>query len=409
MKKRLAMFLGIATVAAIAIVLGKVIGQETNIFGANNDLDTPDGYWDLDEREAILSRIVSSEDYDYLPNDDGTATIMKYTGDADRLTIPSEIDEYRVTGIGTEAFGNQKLKSVSIPDSIRIIDELAFYECEITESLQIPENITIGHYAFNCASLPSAVVIPAGTTVEKYAFSYCKAMARVCIDPGSVLKDHAFVYCNDLTLVVCGDGCRLETEAFHSCQSIETIFLCGDVRAEAKMFDECGDIEVTAGENYETLKQSALDGSWSGRGNASPKDKPEKAETEQSPAKELKTGDYLYQAFGNEKLADIKEEPPVKLTFHVDQEGNGKTATLTEGDALDHAVELFCAIQVGEVVDVFYTDSYNGIGFTWEDGSGTYIILTQDYLEYSVHSYELEHLDEFWSFCADYLEADNYE
>ena len=135
-----------------------------------------------------------------------------------------------------------------------------------------------------------------------------------------------------------------------------------------------------------------------------------KTETELPPAHVPQRGEYLFQALGDEKLANIQEEPPVELSFHVDQGGYGRTATFKEGDTLDQAVELFCAIRIGEESGEWVTDNYNWISLTWEDGSYTDISLNLSNLEYGIHStlhtYELENLDAFWSYCAEYLEDD---
>ena len=61
--------------------------------------------------------------------------------------------------------------------------------------------------------------------------------------------------------------------------------------------------------------------------------------------------------------------------------------------------------------DFFKSTEYNSkIGFTWEDGSHSGISLNLNNLEYFVHStphtYVLENLGAFWSYCADYLEED---
>ena len=138
-----------------------------------------------------------------------------------------------------------------------------------------------------------------------------------------------------------------------------------------------------------------------------------KTETELPPAHVPEKGEYPYQALGDDKLANIKVEPPAELSFHVDQGGYGRTARFKEGEALDKAVELLCAIRIGEESDEWVTDNYNGIGLEWGDGSYTGISLNLSNLEYWVHTtphtYELEHLDEFWDYCADYLKDDTVQ
>ncbi|MBO7709169.1 MAG: leucine-rich repeat domain-containing protein [Lachnospiraceae bacterium] len=332
--------------------------------------------------------IISSAGYDYSINEDKkTITIVRYTGDEEAVGIPSEIDDYQVTEIGAEAFRYRKLKSVSFPETVRKIGLQAFEYCTISDDLLLPENAGIMDNAFSYATLPAAVTIPAGTTVEKCAFSYCQALENVFIEPGVVVRGRGFGYCDDLALVICADGSRLEKNAFEYCRGLEKVILCGSVEAPENAFYDCSEPEMTAAKEseFDTLKASAA---------------------EHIPQK----GEYLYQALGDENLEKIKEEPPAELSFHVDQGGYGRTATFTEGEALDRAVELLCGIRIGEESGEWVTDNYNGIYLTWKDGSYTGISLNLRNLEHSVHStlhtYELENLDEFWSYAADYLTED---
>ena len=479
-----------------------------------------------DMADSAAPEIITSGDYDYSVSD-GTATIVKYNGDEVTVEIPSEIDGHPVVEVGAEAFRYRKLKSVSFSDGIRIIGQQAFEYCEITDSLRLPENVTISDNAFSYAKLPTAVTIPAGATVAKCAFSYCKAMGRVVIEAGATIKSRAFEYCDDLEWMVCADGNHLEKGAFGYCRKMKQAILCGNVETDEKSFSNCGKIEVASAEagEYDALKQSALDGSLGsspdGQTDSSPNEAKEKVleiinspatlegvtvslekatavkdhdperytysfsgtlenntdegimqviytfalidengeeyrsfgevydgedsalpphtkidfihdgirwgpqsvpsavkigissvktESELPPAHLPKAGEYLYQTLGNEKLANILNEKPVELSFHVDQGGYGRTATFQAGAALDKAVELFCAMKIGAESGEWVTDNYNWISFTWEDGSHTGISLNLNNLEYSVHStphtYTLENLDAFWSYCAGYLEED---
>ena len=133
-------------------------------------------------------------------------------------------------------------------------------------------------------------------------------------------------------------------------------------------------------------------------------------ETQLPPAKLPQSGDFLYKALDDEKLADIKNNLPVELSFHIDQGGYGRTATFSKGELLDRAVEKLCNIRIGEKVDEWVTDNYNWIRLVWEDGSETYISLNMRNLEYSAHSnmhtYRLDNLNDFWAFASDYLEED---
>ena len=134
-----------------------------------------------------------------------------------------------------------------------------------------------------------------------------------------------------------------------------------------------------------------------------------KTETELPPARIPQQGEYLFKVY-DEKLANIRKEPPVMLSFHVDQGGYGRTATFTKGEALKKAVELFCKIRIGEESRSSVTDNYNGIRLCWEDGTESLINLNLYDLEFEIHSmphsYHLEHLDDFWDYTSAFLEDD---
>ena len=45
-------------------------------------------------------------------------------------------------------------------------------------------------------------------------------------------------------------------------------------------------------------------------------------------------GEFLYRALNDEKLAAIREQPPVELAFHIDRGGFGQTAVFGPGEEL---------------------------------------------------------------------------
>jgi len=94
----------------------------------------------------------------YTVEKDGTLTIVGYTGDANSLKIPAEIDGKRVTSIGEGAFErNTNITIVTIPNSVTSIGSTAFWNCNSLSSITIPNSVTsIEWYAFrNCKSLTS--------------------------------------------------------------------------------------------------------------------------------------------------------------------------------------------------------------------------------------------------------------
>ena len=209
----------------------------------------------------VPPEIFTSGDYQYWISEDKESVIIAgYTGDEEEIEIPSELDGYPVSEIGYEAFGYQKMKSLSVPDSICCIEHRAFEYCVITDELQLPENVSIGIDAFSYAEMPRVVTVPAGAAAEKGAFSYCEKMELVLIGPDAVIKSRAFGYCDDLDQVVCGEGSRLEEKAFEYCEKLEKAVLCGETETDEDAFHLCGDAEVTEAEagEYDAWKQSGF-------------------------------------------------------------------------------------------------------------------------------------------------------
>ena len=87
-----------------------------------------------------------------------TIEIKEYIGDEENVEIPSYIGKKPVAAIGSNAFaGNTKLKQITIPENVFIIEDNAFEGCSNLESVTILGNqIRIGSTVFsNCCSLSS--------------------------------------------------------------------------------------------------------------------------------------------------------------------------------------------------------------------------------------------------------------
>ena len=100
-------------------------------------------------------------------------TITGYSGEEERLVIPSKIDGYAVTAIGDDAFVSDKIKEVVIPDGVTKIGWFAFQKCASLTSVTIPSSVTgIGYSAFPTATKSITIYCHKDSFAQKYAQSY---------------------------------------------------------------------------------------------------------------------------------------------------------------------------------------------------------------------------------------------
>ncbi|MDE6567930.1 MAG: leucine-rich repeat protein [Lachnospiraceae bacterium] len=129
-----------------------------------------------------------SGDYTYTISGN-KATITGYTGSSSVISIPSNIGEYTVTGIGYNAFkSNSVLKSIIFPNTITSIGGSAFQNCTALKTVTMSYNNTveyaasIGGNAFSgCTSLTDIWLSENVTSISDQAFSGCTALKKLTL------------------------------------------------------------------------------------------------------------------------------------------------------------------------------------------------------------------------------------
>ena len=122
------------------------------------------------------------------------------------LEIPSEIEGFPVTKIGEYAFMEcTSLAKITIPDSVKVIDDGAFWLCENLASIELGTGLThIGSNAFYSCDRIEKIEFPNSLeTIDSFAFQQCIKLKSVTI-PSSVTKigEGAFLDCHVLSEIL---------------------------------------------------------------------------------------------------------------------------------------------------------------------------------------------------------------
>lgn len=116
------------------------------------------------------------------------------------VVIPSSIDGLPVREIDSQAFANQeKITSVTIPDTVIKIKDRAFYACSALQKIKLPENLSfLGYSAFvNCRNLKSIDIPGTIHYIDDYTFEFCCDLKEIIFHEGlEEIGDSAFYGCS---------------------------------------------------------------------------------------------------------------------------------------------------------------------------------------------------------------------
>ena len=152
-----------------------------------------------------------------------------YDGSAN-FEIPSGFTE-----IGENVFSSQlSLTSISIPQTVTAIGDLAFVYCEALKEVNFgdsehPSSLArIGDRAFyNCTALRMIMLPDSVEEIEEGAFENCAALTSVVLPSSiTIINDYTFNFCRGLTTVILPGGLKeIGQSAFGSCHALESITL----------------------------------------------------------------------------------------------------------------------------------------------------------------------------------------
>ncbi len=167
-----------------------------------------------------------------------------------------------VTAIPDEAFSYaSKLKTVTLPSTLKTIGKRAFYYCSALEEITIPGSVkTIGAEAFKYSGVAKCILGEGVTAIPDEAFYYCSSLKEINI-PGSVktIGAEAFKY-TGLTKCIIGEGTTtIHDEAFYYADDLKTVTLPNTLKSIGKKaFYNCCIGEIYIPQSVTKIGESAF-------------------------------------------------------------------------------------------------------------------------------------------------------
>lgn len=126
---------------------------------------------------SLIGSTYASGDYEYTVQEDETVHISGYTGSDKEITIPTELDDYLVTGISESAFqANQNIVTLIVPGQIKEIGAKAFCNCQNLTNVTLEDGVQIlGTKSFyNCSNISNLSISKSVYKVGEHAWSLCE-------------------------------------------------------------------------------------------------------------------------------------------------------------------------------------------------------------------------------------------
>ena len=236
----------------------------------------------VDETEdSSSSSDLTYNDFKYIVSSDDTITITGYTGSAETVDVPVEIDGKKITSIGDNAFADcSSLTELTIPEGVTTLGE-SFIRGTSIASITVPKTVTEATDAFfGCTSLKSLIfadgiksipkricnqgddddlseeeqlqleeiVIPSSvTTIEDEAFLNWKSLKKVTFEQPAELTsigNYAFYGCSSLTELTIPEGVTTLGESFINGTSIASITVPKTVIDAGNAFNGCTSLKT---------------------------------------------------------------------------------------------------------------------------------------------------------------------
>lgn len=198
------------TSALFSQIVSTTAGMRFSIISKSQKTCTLKSISYLDEQDVVIPDTVEINGEKYKVIEISSEAFYNYT---DKEQIKSVSIPEGVIEIGDMAFSDcRKLESVKLPNSLEIIGKNAFRKCQKLESVNLPNSLEIiGDNAFPICTNLKSIIIPANVKELGYTFCHCSKLASVKFAPQSKLQTiwHSTFYgCSALTSIKIPKSCQ---------------------------------------------------------------------------------------------------------------------------------------------------------------------------------------------------------
>ncbi len=173
----------------------------------------------------------------------------EYSGN---FVVPSEVQyngkTLKVVKIGSYAFAESSIVSVTIPNGITSIGSYAFCFCKNLTSVLIPNTVTyISNYVFCGCNKLESISLPVNVKkISDHAFRGCSSLKQINIPNGvPSIENETFCNCRSLTNVSIPQSVKtIKASAFEGCSALTALNFLSDVEEIGKYaFADCSTLE----------------------------------------------------------------------------------------------------------------------------------------------------------------------
>ncbi len=174
------------------------------------------------------SKLINEDGYIFYCDDETSQYyLIGYIGTEAQLTLPDTINHNKYEIYIYAFYNNDKITTVTIPNSVTSIGGGAFYDCTRLTSITILASVTSigGSTFYDCANLTSITIPASVTSIGQQVFHGCSSLASITI-PASVtsIGDRAFGGCSNLTsITIPASVTSIGQQVFHGCSSLASI------------------------------------------------------------------------------------------------------------------------------------------------------------------------------------------